>query len=296
MDDTGKKLLNLMFRLGEGVCLSPNQFSYHSIPLENALSDQVTLVPTQESAQKRNMKWEDTFEYRPSSEMLLVALNPIQGWRSDSTVTAYRNFLVEVDTGSIPSQLEYLKKIGLPYSAIVFSGNKSLHGLVSLDQDLPSQSVYRKFSQWILNIATIADPLTKNPSRCIRIPGAYREPGKKQVLVEFKGPTKLIDLVNWLQLHPEAKPKEHEKRKPSGKLNIDGLKPWVADRLINGLDPNKGRNSQFFAIACEFALAGLSEYDTIEILYGYFVPDKDFKEKEWLTTISSAFKYIYDRK
>jgi len=43
-------------------------------------------------------------------------------------------------------------------------------------------------------------------------------------------------------------------------------------------------------------LAGYSEDDTIDYLANYFTPDRTFREKEWKTSIKSAFKYIYSRK
>lgn len=295
MHETGRQLLNLMFKPGETVCVSYNQFGYHSIPLENVLGDQVTLVPTPDSAAKRKKTWEECFEYNvPTNNMTLAALNPIKGFRLDENATAYRSFLVEVDYGPIKEQVEYIKRIGLPYSALVFSGNKSIHCLITLDQDLPSYEVYYTLAEWILNIATMADPNTKNPSRSIRIPGAYREPGKKQIMVEFKGPVKLTDLSLWLAAHPESKPKKQEKREVSDTpIDLSLLKPWVAHRLQYGLDPTKGRNKQWFSIAYEFALNGYSEEDTVNLLSAYFTPDRDFKEREWLTSIRSAFKTVY---
>lgn len=236
------------------------------------------------------------FEKINSSDVKLVALNPIKGFREDLNCTAFRNFMIEMDYGPLKEQLEYAKKLEIPYSAVVFSGNKSLHFLISIDTDLPSENVWRMFAEWILNIATAADPNTKNPSRSLRVPGVEREPGKKQLMVEYKGQTKLSDLVAWLSKYPDAKPKEPEKREISGTADFSKLKKWVPERLANGLRPDQGRNKQWFSIACEFALAGYSEDDTIEMLTEYFNPDRDFKEREWLTSIRSAFKYIYARK
>lgn len=296
MDETGKKLLRLMFREDETICVSTSQFGYHSIPLNKAMDGEVTLVPTQESAEKRKLSWTDSFEKVHSSQLLMCALNPIKGFRTDANCTAYRNFLVEIDIGPIEGQIQYVKRIGLPYSAMVFSGNKSIHTLVSLSQDLVDEKTFRHTAQWILNICTIADQQTKNPSRSIRIPGAYREPGKQQALVDFKGQVNPEDLFNWLRIHPEAEPKERERKPISDKLDIDRLPNWVADRLVNGLDPTKGRNGQWFAMAIEFALASYEEDDTISILSEFFSPDADFKEKEWLTSIHSGFTYVEDGK
>jgi hypothetical protein len=294
MHKDGLQLLNLMFRPGETVCISPNQFGYYSIPLEEISTGEITLIPTPESAIKRNIKWEESFERCDTNKLLLVALNPIYGFRNDANCIAFRNFLVEMDFGSNEEQLKYIKSIGLPYSAITFSGNKSLHVLVSLDTDIPNEKIYRKWAEWALAIANMADPNTKNPSRSIRIPGALREPGKLQALVEYKGPTKISDFHRWLQSHPEAEPKEREKHPISDSEAIfEKMPEWIGQALLNGLDPSKGRNKQWFSIACEFALAGFPEDVTMDILAGFFAPERDFKEREWKTAIISGFKHIY---
>lgn len=282
MHESGKKLLQLMFRPGETVCVSHNKYGYHSIPLENALNGPVTLVPPSEKH-----KW----EHPKTDELTLVALNPITGFRKDEFCTAFRSFLIEMDYGPLAEQLAYAKKIELPYSAVIFSGNKSLHFLITLDEDLENETIYRRLSEWILGVATAADQKTKNPSRSIRIPGAEREPGKFQQIVEFKGATKVADLIAWLSKHPDAKPKQPEKREKTGVHDFDKLKPWVVERLTKGLDPTKGRNQQWFSIACEFALAGFSEDGTFDILQDFFLEDRDFKEREWRTAIRSGFKH-----
>jgi hypothetical protein len=286
MHKDGVKLFDLMFRDGETVCVSNNKYGYHSLPLNSVMGDLVTLVSPNPDHE---------FEYVPSDELLMVALNPIHGFRQDANCTAWRNFLVEMDYGSLDNQLQYAWDIGLPYSAVVFSGNKSLHFLVSLSEDLPNENIYRKFSEWTLAIASMADQNTKNPSRSIRIPGAMREPGKNQSLVELRGPTSLYDFATWLGKHPGCKPKEREKKPRSEVPDISKVSRWVSNALINGLDPTKGRNKQWFAIACDFALSGFSEHDTVDLLSAYFVPDRDFTEREWKTTVESAFRYVYER-
>jgi hypothetical protein len=288
MDKTGQELLNLMFRPGETVCVSHNKYGYHSIPLEKALDGIVTLVSPNPDRE---------FEKVESDRLTLIALNPIKGWREDLNCTAFRNFLIEMDYGPLAEQLAYADKIGLPYSAVVFSGNKSLHFLISLEQDLPNEEVWRVMAEWTLAIATAADQNTKNPSRQIRIPGAFREPGKKQIIVKNKGATKLADFAAWLALHPDAKPRPPEKREISGTADFSKLKKWVPQRLAKGIVGAKsGRNKEWFAIACEFALAGYSEDEATDLLSEYFSPDRDFKEKEWKTSIKSGFKYVYARK
>lgn len=286
MHKTGKQLLSLMFKPGETICVGHNKFGYHSVPLDMAINGPITLVPPADNIPT---------QYPKPEELILVALNPIKGFRQDINCTAFRSFLVEMDYGPMPEQLAYVKKMGMPYSAVVFSGNKSLHFLINLSSDLPSENVYRKFSEWILSIMTLADQNTKNPSRSIRIPGAYREPGKKQLLVEFKGPVNTADMVAWLKKFPDNEPKEKEKHIISENPDISKIKDWVALALKRGIVP-PDRNKQWFTIACEFAIAGYDDEETILKLERYFTEERDFKRKEWLTTLRSGFKYAHTNK
>lgn len=295
MHETAKQLLNLMFRAGETICVSPNKYGYHSIPLENAINGPVVLVPTEDSVAKRGIVFEDAIERIESNQVILCALNPIHGYREDLNCTAFRNFLVEMDYGAIDDQLAYVKKLGMPYSAAIFSGNKSIHFLISLDVDLPSESVFRTLSEWILGIVTLADQQTKNPSRSIRVPGAFREPGKQQKLLEYRGVVKISELTEWLRKHPGAKPQEKHKHVVSEKVILDRIRPYICDMLTRGIQP-PNRNKQWYTVAMEFALSGYDEDDTLDVLRAYFQPDRDFKEKEWETTIHSAFKRAYERK
>jgi hypothetical protein len=295
MHGTAKQVLSLMFRPNETVCVSPNKYGYHSIPLEKAINGPVILVPTADSIAKRKLTLEAAIERIDTSEITMCALNPIKGYREDLNCTAFRNFLVELDTGSTADQLAYVKKLGLPYSAAIFSGNKSVHFLISLDMDLPSEKVYRTFAEWILNVVTLADQNIKNPSRSIRVPGAFREPGKQQLLLEYQGVIGLQELTNWLKKHPEAKPKEKQKHIISGTPNLEGIKPWVCKMLVDGIIP-PNRNKKWFTVSVEMALTGMSLDDSMEVLRAYFQPDRDFGEREWETTIRSGFKYAHERK
>jgi hypothetical protein len=296
MHEEGKKILRLMFKENETICVSNSKYGYHSIPLANAINGPVVLVPPEHSIVKMGKTIEEAIEHIDTDQIILCALNPIKGFREDANCTAYRNFLVELDSGPIDQQLAYIKKINMPFSAAIFSANKSLHFLISLDKDLPSEKVFRVFSEWILKAVTLADPATKNPSRSIRVPGAYREPGKKQTTVEYHGVIKIEDLVAWLNLHPEAKPQEKQRRVVSEKPDFDKIKPWACKKLI---DASKllisNRNRTWYALSIEFTLAGYSEDEVISILERYFVEERDFTKREWLTAVKSGIKTAFNR-
>jgi len=292
MHDSGTLLLNLMFREGETICISPNKYGYHSIPLATAFEQEVRLLNTKFRDSK---PMEECIEKYPSDEFRLVGLNPINGWHDDASCYKFRNFLIEMDYGPLPDQLAYIKKLAMPYSAVVFSGGKSLHFLVSLAEDLPDEKTWRKVSEWILSIVTLADQNTKNPSRRIRVPGAVRDESR-QVLVELVGPVSNQTLGAWLKQYPHLMPKEPEKKPITGNKRFPTMKKWMIKALHGEFPADKGRNKTWFAIACEFVLAGYDEDDTIDILQDFFTPDRDFKEREWKTTIKSAFKYMHENR
>jgi hypothetical protein len=289
MEENRRKFLNLLFDKNERIFVSDSKFAYHSVDLSTLDSKETTLVSPNANVPVRKID---------NRELILIGINPAKhGFRNDENVEKYRTFLWEIDTGTIGQQLEYVKNIMIPISCSVFSGNKSVHFATVLSSPIKSEKIYRFFYQWGLNIGTLFDRNCSNPSRSIRLPDAIRpETQRQQQLLNLSNRIELQDFVNWLKKHPEARPKEHEKRQVSGTADFSKLKGWVKRRLVNGWDLTKGRNAQLFSITCEFFLSGYSEDDTIEILLEYFPPEKDLKQKEIITTIKSAFKYCYNRK
>ena len=275
-----------MFNENETICLSDSQFSSHSVPLEEALSDTVTLISPNENVVQKTIG---------TDKLILVALNPIKGYRNDKNCYKFRNFLIELDTYERSLQIGYLKKLGIPYSAMVWSGSKSTHTLVSLSEDLPDEKTYRYLYQWMLNIASLSDQALGNPSRSIRCAGAIRpETGKEQELIELKERVSLETLMVWLNQYQHLRPVAKEKRAIStGEPNLDLLSPWARRMLVKGVDFDKrGRNQTWYALAMDLAKAGYSEDQAIEVLCARFTEERDFKEKELLNTIKSAFNRV----
>lgn len=282
-----------MFRPGETVCVSHNEFGYHSVPLDVATSDTFT-VPLVPPEAFKGKTLAESVQYVPSDKLSLVSLNPVNGYRRDENCTALRSFLIELDVGPLAQQMAYVKQREMPYSACVFSGGKSLHFLIRLDTDLPDLDMYRHIAQWTLGVMTMADEKCKNPSRSIRIPGCRRGE-KRQQLLELKGEVKLADLFAWLMLYPDSEPKLAEPPPFIGEMDVSKLSPWVLKALEEGVDSSKGRNNQWYAIAFDFALAGVSEEDATGVILQYFKPDYDFKQKELMIAIRSGFKHAYEK-
>lgn len=285
MDKTGESLLRLLFNPGENICLSDNKFATHSIPLEDAFKNEVVLISPNTDVADRKVK---------TNDLILCAINPIFGFRKDSNVTAFRSYLIELDVGSIKDQLGTLEYLKTPYTAQIFSGSKSVHTAICLSEDLPDRKTYDFIGEWIFNIVTVADRQCKNESRSIRIPGAYREPGKKQRLIRLKERVSHEDLFYWLNQYEHLKPKPVERKVvPEGQADFSKLSPWARSMLTKGVTfRNRGRNQTWYGLAYDLGLAGFSEENAVEILSQRFVEEHDFKMKEFLRTIQSAFEKI----
>ena len=288
MHSDGVKLLKLMFREGETICVSPNQFGFHAIPLETVLSGKVEMLMNK-NEDKGLLKY-------ASEDLLLAALNPIKGPRLDGNCYQYRNFMIELDTGSLGEQINYIQFSGIPYSALIFSGGKSIHVLVALEDSLDSEKYYRYIAKWILNILPLADQNIQNPSRGIRIPGAIRDNGKKQRAYYLGKQVKPGTLMKWLYLHESSRPVFKEKAIYGGKPDFVKLSKWAQRMLGDGIKFDKGRNKGWFSLAVDFAMAGFSEEDAIAILTEKFEAEHDFKEKEFLSAISQGFKFFESSK
>ena len=288
MNEKSQSLLRLMFDESDTICVSDSQFSFHAVPILNVFSGKTTLFSPNPSV---------PIKIVDSNDLVFVSLNPIKGFRNDKNCYKYKNFLIEMDQHERSLQIDYIKRMGLPYSAMIWSGSKSVHVLISLEGNgLPDEKSYRKIYKWILNVATMSDQALGNPSRCIRICGVIRpETGLEQELIEFKGPVSYKELAEWLNKHPTSAPKERIKRKPSKEADISQIKPWAAKLLKNGFPAGMGSNHGWFSLGAEWAVMGFTEEQAIEMLEPYFEEEPDFREKEWLTAINSGFKHINEK-
>jgi hypothetical protein len=283
---SGRQLLDLLFREGEEICVSHDEFGYHSVPLTHLDYETIELVSPSDKVENKIIS---------TSEIKLVALNPTKGFRRDENVTSFRNFLVEVDDMPLQDQLTYVGVMNLPYSACVFSGNKSLHFAICLEDSLPSYNTYYYYANWILNVMQKADQKTKNPTRSIRFPGAIRN-GKEQKLVSLRPRITVAELTAWLSQYEGLKPTgfgdSSEKRALIADRNLmpKQLPGWVMEKVVGGVDKSKGRNLEWFKIGSEFGKVGYYAEDAIEFLDAYFVSEYDFKRSEWIVAIKSGIK------
>src|SRR6185369_16107260 len=107
--------------------------------------------------------------------------NPIEPWhsenkprRADHNVASFRNFLIELDNMPLAEQIDYVTK-RIPVTSIVYSGGKSYHFIVSLEQALANAEQYLEVARRIQLAVPACDRACKNPSRLSRLPGAIRK-------------------------------------------------------------------------------------------------------------------------
>jgi regulatory protein RepA len=129
-------------------------------------------------------EWLKDLDERPINKQftdrngLFIRINPIlDGGDDDKSVTAFRHVLVECDSGTHEEQLGRIRAIGLAITAIIHSGNKSIHAWLRVDAK--NEADYRERVACIFNFCEQAlgmklDPKNRNPSRYSRMSDVRR--------------------------------------------------------------------------------------------------------------------------
>lgn len=135
-----------------------------------------------------------------------ITVNSVADKRAASNVTYFRNFLLEFDSISLPHQQELLAILGklIPIRTITYSGNKSMHAIISLSDQLirpnggvESADLYSTYAKQLMRAALAAltphvkeaytgnliDPATSDAARLTRMAGAVnRKTDRTQML------------------------------------------------------------------------------------------------------------------
>lgn len=115
-----------------------------------------------------------------------IRFNPLDGEGiKNENVTEFRYALVESDSMDLEKQNAILRELELPIAALVYSGKKSIHGIVKIDAG--SYEEYRKRVDYLYDVCRRngldIDNQNRNPSRLSRMPGIERN-GKKQFIID----------------------------------------------------------------------------------------------------------------
>jgi hypothetical protein len=195
-------------------------------------------------------------EKRISADYAFIAINPLlRGTsRADGNVNQFRNFLLEFDSGTVEEQRKFLDTKQVPYSSLVFSGSKSLHAIVCLEESLKNEREWRKYMQALLKLVPEADRSVSNPSRFSRMPNHLRADTKSiQTLIETRPRTSIKDLTAMLEPHFKvAKPKEMVVKAIE---NGAPLSAWTYQFLLHGA-PSGERHKRAMMAAFDMVKCG----------------------------------------
>lgn len=230
---------NTLFKPGENVCWGMTAFDTNICPVE---------------------------DYAAKSEYQFFSVNPLVERRLDACVTSYRNILCDFDKIPIFEQQKLLVDSALPYTTLVYSGGKSLHAIVSLQEAAKTEDEYRAIATAIydkLGGDKIVDVKCKNPSRFSRNPGASRPNGKKQELLAVNKQVSMEHLLDWIGVKelPVREIKSidytHRRRILTGKTKLF---------LFRGADDGAWNNTLFVSCIDMFK-AGYDESEVEEMVY-----------------------------
>jgi hypothetical protein len=153
------------------------------------------------------------------------------GGDDDNAITLCRAFWVEWDTKPLAWQLEAWREFGLGEpSFIVTTGGKSAHLYWVLSEPITVER-WRPI-QLALIAATGADPVNKNPSRVMRLPGAFylgpdgKASGQSKIHSSSDRRYSVEEVEAWLTAQPAAAEPEPDDDDPFG-----GIPLWDAGDL-----------------------------------------------------------------
>jgi len=136
-------------------------------------------------------------EWQGNAVGVYVSINANNGnGRAAEHVTKYRHCLIEFDESTLQEQWAIIKRSGLPTSAIIKSGSRSLHAFVDVRAANAKEFAERVAFIYKHLEHTKLDPANKDAGRLSRLPGAMRTAtGQQQELVECGAPT--LTYIEW---------------------------------------------------------------------------------------------------
>lgn len=224
----------------------------------------------------------DVFANIEDNHGQFLSINPMVGKRADTSVTCFRNILVEFDKLPLLEQ----KKIAenFPHSTCVFSGGKSYHYIISLKTPCADKKEYDNLVRRVYKKLPDVDSQGKNPSRFTRMPNGKRENGVVQSLEYVTGRISRQKLEEWLG------PEEVRER------FLPNVETYKVSRLLSGNTMNfllfgaeeGSRNSQVFKHSCEMFRAGYTEEEIINKVTRVI----DLQLTEIISAVKSAAKTV----
>ena len=129
-----------------------------------------------------------------------VRINPCSDQSGmDTGVAVFRHVLVEMDEKSKVEQWTILKESNLPFSVIIDSGGKSLHGWVRVDASTKEEWEQRRNIVYQHLDHLGIDPKNKNASRFSRLPGVMRDGVEQKLIAINQGAPTWEEFIDHLE-------------------------------------------------------------------------------------------------
>lgn len=203
-----------------------------------------------------------------------VGLNPMKAKasRADDNVSAFRNFLIELDFSSLEDQYKYIvEELEVPFSTCTFSGSKSLHFIIALTESLANEEEWRVKAELLLKLISKADQKNKNPSRFTRIGGGWRpDTQSSQDVIETRARIELAQLDEWMRARPNywkiLKNLDRCERyvalnniKNNSNDGVNSIMSKIGRAFLKGEVLPGSRNQALFVTTCDLVRAGEQE-------------------------------------
>jgi hypothetical protein len=199
-----------LFKPGEGLCVG----GFKAVNVSSELSDSGNFFCINPLSLEMDYGYADKDYYKKDVPR-----------RADVNISAYRNFMFEMDSVPLEDQMKILKGCGIKFTSIVYSGGKSYHAILGLSEAIEAdyhtdegslyyKSIWQRLRAKIDRSARMAgfeypkgkdsfvDGSCQNPSRLSRIPGAIRDNGIVQELIELNSTISLDEFIELLDSCP----------------------------------------------------------------------------------------------
>lgn len=254
-----------------------------------------------------------------SSAFENVVINPVSGGIKEDNVTKFQSFLLEIDPDKeewakmtsdergqeLLRQKNYFLDKGLPVTAIVYSGNKSLHVIITLEQPLVSKQLWKFMRKWLQNIFPDADPNTSAVIGVRNYMHTRQDTGKSPKVLFVGKKIDYTDMTIWINKFPDCKPTNSRERSKSTyskdyrdfvneqragyglEASKSHLSGFTKNFLMLGADEGE-RNRSTFRAACDMAKCGWDEDEALDRI----LEAVDLPQWEVERTVKSAFDKI----
>jgi hypothetical protein len=248
-----------------------------------------------------SLRLASTLEAAPLPWAQFVAVNAFRAGtsRANRHVARHRSFLVEFDRGTPGEQTTWADAARLPWSTRVFSGRRSLHFVVTLDEPVAPED-YRQLAARLLAAMPEADQACRDPSRLTRYPDVVRvDTGKQQSILGVRERVSRAAFETWLASRvAAAKPLPVPARARPPLASRGRLRNRTLGFLAHGAE--RDRNVETFAAACDFAECGYSVSEALAHLLplqAMLSAQKDhaFPAAELRAAVANAFRTVLRR-